>query len=138
MFRRFFFEIAYNGTFYHGWQRQTNEISVQEDVEKAFTKLNSNNLVPIVGCGRTDTGVHANHFIFHVELNDKFNLENIVFKMNRILGSNIVVFRFWEVEKQLHARFNAVSRTYRYFINFQKNPFKTDTSWFLSKRPDFE
>ena len=66
MFRRFFFEIAYNGTFYHGWQRQTNEISVQEDVEKAFTKLNSNNLVPIVGCGRTDTGVHANHFIFHV------------------------------------------------------------------------
>ena len=138
MFRRFFFEIAYNGTFYHGWQRQTNEISVQEDVEKAFTKLNSNNLVPIVGCGRTDTGVHANHFIFHVELNDKFNLENIVFKMNRILGSNIVVFRFWEVEKQLHARFNAVSRTYRYFINFQKNPFKTDTSWFLSKIPDFE
>ncbi len=138
MRNRYFFEIAYNGTSFHGWQKQPKEISVQEEIEDALIKLNSNNPVVIYGCGRTDTGVHANHFIFHVELQDSFNFQNLVFKLNRIISNNIVVYSFWKVDEDHHARFNAVSRTYRYFINFQKNPFKTDTSWFLSKRPDFE
>ena len=138
MVNRYFFEIAYNGTCFHGWQKQPNEISIQEEIENALSKLNSNIPVVIYGCGRTDTGVHAKHFIFHVELQDSFNLKNLVFKLNRIISNSIVVNSFWKVDQNHHARFNAFSRTYRYFVNFQKNPFKLDTSWFLSKKPNFE
>ena len=138
MLQRYFFEIAYNGTSFHGWQRQPNEISVQQEIETAFTKLNSNCQVSIVGCGRTDTGVHAKHYIFHVELEEHFNLENIVFKLNRMLPVSIAIYDFWEVGLDTHARFQAISRTYRYFLNFQKDPFKLDTSLHLKKTLDFE
>jgi tRNA pseudouridine38-40 synthase len=138
MLKRFFFEIAYNGSTFHGWQKQPNEISVQEEIENAFLKLNSNSPIPIVGCGRTDTGVHAKHYIFHVDLSSLFKIDDIVFKLNRILPSSIVVHKFYEVESELHARFHAKSRTYRYFINFQKEPFKLGTSWYLSQNLNFD
>lgn len=138
MLQRYFFEIAYNGTSFHGWQRQPKEISVQEEIESAFTKLNSNHHISIVGCGRTDTGVHAKHYVFHVELEEGFNLENIVFKLNRMLPVSIAIYKYWEVSLDSHARFQAISRTYRYFLNFQKDPFKLDTSLYLKKSLDFE
>lgn len=136
--KRFFFEIAYNGANFHGWQKQPNEISVQGEIENAFFKLNSNSSIPVVGCGRTDTGVHAKQYIFHVDLPSLFKWDDIVFKLNRILPSSIVVYDFYEVEKDSHARFNAKSRTYRYFINFQKEPFKLGTSWYLSQNLNFD
>lgn len=138
MLQRYFFEIAYNGTSFHGWQRQPKEISVQEEIESAFTKLNSNHQISIVGCGRTDTGVHAKHYVFHVELEEKFNLDNIVFKLNRMLPLSISIYKYWEVSPDSHARFQAISRTYRYFLNFQKDPFKLDTSLYLKNKLDFE
>ena len=89
--QRYYFEISYNGTPYSGWQRQPKDNSVQEEIEKCFTKLNSNQPIEIVGCGRTDTGVHAHHYIFHVELPEYFNVENIVSKLNRMLPFSIAV-----------------------------------------------
>ena len=95
MRNRYFFEIAYNGTSFHGWQKQPKEMSVQEEIEDALIKLNSNNPVVIYGCGRTDTGVHANHFIFHVELQDSFNFSNIIF-FKIITIFNICLFIFFD------------------------------------------
>ena len=66
--KRYFFELAYNGLNYFGWQRQPKQVSVQEEIERALSKLQSNQEVNITGCGRTDTGVHASQYFFHVDL----------------------------------------------------------------------
>ena len=136
--QRYYFEISYNGTPYSGWQRQPKDKSVQEEIEKCFTKLNSNQPIEIVGCGRTDTGVHAHHYIFHVELPEYFNVENIVAKLNRMLPFSIAVQNCFPVSQDEHARFSAIARTYRYFINFKKDPFKQDQSLYIPYAIDFD
>ena len=136
--QRYYFEISYNGTPYSGWQRQPKDNSVQEEIEKCFTKLNSNQPIEIVGCGRTDTGVHAHHYIFHVELPEYFNVENIVSKLNRMLPFSIAVQNYFPVSQDDHARFSATARTYRYFVNFKKNPFKQNQSLYIPYVIDFD
>jgi tRNA pseudouridine38-40 synthase len=136
--QRYYFEISYNGTPYSGWQRQPKDKSVQEEIEKCFSKLNSNQPIEIVGCGRTDTGVHAHHYIFHVELPEYFNVENIVSKLNRMLPFSIAVQNYFPVSQDDHARFSATARTYRYFINFKKDPFKQDQSLYIPYAIDFD
>ena len=136
--QRYFVELSYNGSSFFGWQRQPNQISVQEEVENAFTKLNSNIPVLVVGCGRTDSGVHAHHYVLHVDLEKQQDLEHLIFKINRILPESIVIHSFKEVDSDFHARFHAVSRTYRYFINTKKDPFKIGLSWKYTQNFDFE
>ena len=136
--QRYFVELSYNGTYFFGWQRQPNQISVQEEIENAFTKLNSNEPISIVGCGRTDAGVHASKYIIHVDLQGLIDNDQLIFKLNRILPDSIVIHSIQAVSNEMHARFKATSRTYRYFMNTQKNPFKQDTSWYFSSNLDFE
>ncbi len=136
--QRYFVELSYNGTHFFGWQRQPNQISVQEEIENAFTKLNSNEPISIVGCGRTDAGVHASKYIIHVDLQGLIDNDQLIFKLNRILPDSIVIHSIQAVSNEMHARFKATSRTYRYFMNTQKNPFKQDTSWYFSSNLDFE
>ena len=136
--QRYYFEISYNGTPFSGWQRQPKDKSVQEEIEKCFTKLNSNQPIEIVGCGRTDTGVHAHHYIFHVDLPENFIIENIVAKLNRMLPFSIAVQNCFPVLQDEHARFSATARTYRYFINFKKDPFKQDQSLYMPYAIDFD
>ena len=136
--QRYFVELSYNGSTFFGWQRQPNQISVQEEIESAFTKLNSGVPILIVGCGRTDSGVHANHYVLHVDLEHVENVNQLIFKLNKILPESIVIHSLKEVESDFHARFHAVSRTYRYFLNSKKNPFKNGLSWTFSKKLDFE
>ena len=136
--QRYFVELSYNGTHFFGWQRQPNQISVQEEIENAFTKLNSNQPISIVGCGRTDAGVHANKYIMHVDLQEVRDNQQLIFKLNRILPDSIVIHSITAVSSEMHARFKATARTYRYFMNTQKNPFKQDTSWYFSSNLDFE
>ena len=136
--QRYFVELSYNGTYYFGWQRQPNQISVQEEIENAFTKLNSNQPISIVGCGRTDAGVHANKYIMHVDLQEIRDNQQLIFKLNRILPDSIVIHSITVVSAEMHARFKATARTYRYFMNTHKNPFKQDTSWYFSSNLDFE
>lgn len=135
---RYFVELSYNGTEYFGWQRQPKQISVQEEIENAFTKLNSNNPIQVVGCGRTDTGVHAHHYVLHVELDEVNNLDQLVFKLNKILSESISIHSIKEVANDMHARFNAISRTYHYFIHQKKDPFKKDISWYFPQKLDLE
>lgn len=138
MVQRYFFELAYDGTDFFGWQIQPREISVQETIEKALTKLNSNLPIKVVGCGRTDTGVHASNFYLHVDFPTIENEEKFVFKLNRMLPKSIVIYKIIKTKAAAHARFDATKRTYRYFISEQKNPFKTQFSYHLSHKLDLE
>lgn len=136
--KRYFFEIAYDGGAFFGWQIQPNEVSVQQTIEEVLTKLNSQQAVSIVGCGRTDTGVHAHSYIFHVDLKEIDSCEQLRYKINKMLPTTVSVNRIWEVNFDLHARFSAVKRTYRYFIHTQKNPFKQAYSTYLALNLDVD
>jgi len=131
--QRYFLELAYDGTDYFGWQRQPNDISVQQVIEEQLSKLHSNTSIKVMGCGRTDTGVHAHHFILHCDLPKVENSVLFLNKLNKMLPSSIAVHNLIEVEEDKHARFDATSRTYRYFVNKEKNPFKADYSWNLKR-----
>lgn len=144
--RRYFIEIAFNGTAYHGWQIQKNAISVQELVNKALSTILRQN-IETVGCGRTDTGVHATQLFAHFDLYDDLSkvmagvetlVQNsrLVTSLNSILPYDIAVKRIIEVKPDAHARFDAVKRSYKYHIHFEKDPFKLGFSWLLRDKPD--
>ncbi|MDB4582378.1 tRNA pseudouridine(38-40) synthase TruA [Draconibacterium sp.] len=129
MSQRYFLQCSYKGTNYHGWQIQPNAISVQEVFEDALSKI-LREKIEVVGAGRTDTGVHASFFILHFDVENCIPEKlNVVYKLNSFLPSDIAVQKVWPVNKEVHARFSATSRTYNYFISTKKNPFKTETSY---------
>lgn len=135
--QRFFIELAYDGTNYCGWQRQPREISVQEVLETSLSKLFSGTPVPVTGCGRTDTGVHAHFYVAHVDLPDGTAGEQLAYKLNKMLPDDIAVFRIFAVDSGLHARFSAKERTYRYYLHRQKSAFLRNSLYF-PKPLDFD
>lgn len=135
---RYSIELAYNGRDFFGWQIQPEQVSVQETIEKALSKLFDAQKIDIVGCGRTDTGVHAKHYIAHVDLPSKWEEDVLTYKLNRILPDSIVIYKIQKVAPDFHARFNATARTYRYFIHTQKDPFIHGTSLYYTKEVDLE
>lgn len=135
---RYKFELSYNGKPYFGWQRQLNQISVQEEIETALFKLNHNQAISVVGCGRTDTGVHAKYYVLHVDFEDGFYNIDLQFKLNRMLPESISIQKIEQVLPDFHARFDAKSRTYRYFLHQVKDPFIVDFSLFHPAQLDFE
>jgi len=83
-----------------------------------------------LGCGRTDTGVHARSFYAHFDIDTALaERDSLVYKLNALLPRDIVVFEMLPVLPEAHARFSAFSRTYRYYIHFDKNPFLLGQSW---------
>lgn len=135
---RYFIALAYNGSAYHGWQIQPNAPSVQETIESALSKLHGNTPVEIVGCGRTDAGVHAQQYFIHTDLPLSWEPKQLVFKLNRMTPPDIAFYNVWQTPETLHARFDASQRTYRYFIHQQKNPFKEQLSWYVQSQLDFD
>lgn len=134
---RYFLELSYQGKKYSGWQRQENALSVQEVIEAHLSTL-LHPSIEIVGCGRTDSGVHARQYFAHVDLEQALP-ENFLYRINRMLPEDIAIQRIKEVPSDLHARFDAKSRTYKYFIHFSKNPFLEDNSFLLNQAlPDIE
>jgi tRNA pseudouridine38-40 synthase len=131
--QRYFLHLAYKGTHYCGWQIQNGQSSVQETIEKALTRLNSNSRVELTGCGRTDTGVHASSYYAHFDLDTSLSSEDLRHKLNAMLPEDIAIFKVTVVEATAHARFSASSRTYQYHIHLQKNPFLADTSWHFNQ-----
>ena len=136
--QRYFLQLSYKGTNYHGWQIQPNAVSVQEVMEDALSKI-LREKIAVIGAGRTDTGVHASFFILHFDTENGIpeNLD-IVYKLNSFLPSDIAVQKVWPVDDEAHARFSATSRTYHYFISTEKNPFVTETSYKYLKPLDVE
>ncbi len=133
---RYFIELAYNGRNYHGWQRQPGTPTVQEVLNRALSTLLREE-IQVVGAGRTDTGVHASFYVAHFDTCQSLEyLEQTVYKLNRILGKDIAVSRIYPVATDKHARFSAVSRTYQYFIDKNKNPFTCEYAWKVYPLPD--
>ncbi len=126
---RYFSELAYLGTNYHGWQRQPNGISVQETIEDTFLTLLGKE-VEVVGCGRTDTGVHASQYFMHFDFEGEFP-KNFQDRLNRMLPQDIAIRRIFQVPDTAHARFDAIRRSYEYHIVFEKNPFERQTAWYF-------
>ena len=126
MLNRYFIYISYNGTRYCGWQNQPNGLSVQQCIEEALSVLYQQP-VPIVGAGRTDAGVHARQMVAHFDWEDHIDdLALLADKLNSLLPYDIAIERIVRVTKDAHARFDALSRTYKYFITDCKNPFNDE------------
>lgn len=124
---RYFFHIAYDGTTFRGWQRQPNVRSVQEVLENQLAKALRLSAITIIGCGRTDAGVHASQYFFHVDVATALPA-NLRFILNKTLPASISIFDIIEVDANLHARFAAQERTYDYFIHTRKDPFISNIS----------
>ncbi len=127
---RYFLELSYDGTLYHGWQTQPNGITVQQCLDEALSTC-FRQTVNTTGCGRTDAGVHASKFFAHFDLADLE--ENVIINalnaINALLPYQIAIKKIFKVNDLAHARFDATARTYHYFIHFTKDPFKLNKSW---------
>jgi len=128
---RYFLSLSFCGFNYRGWQIQQNAISVQETIEKAlFTLLREK--ISITGAGRTDASVNAKNYIAHFDSDSQFLFkehDKFLYKMNAILPYDIVINDIFSMHKNAHARFDATSRTYQYFIHFNKDPFLKNSSF---------
>ena len=120
---RYAIHLAYNGANYCGWQTQPELPTVQQTLESALSTL-LRTPTAIVGCGRTDSGVHASDFYAHFDLDRQEDMENLVFKLNSYLPPDIAIFGISPVDDNFHARFSATSRTYEYHVSTQRLPFK--------------
>jgi tRNA pseudouridine38-40 synthase len=134
---RYFLRIAFNGTPFHGWQIQQNADSVQAHVNRALGILLRTEIVTI-GCGRTDTGVHATKFYLHFETEKEIESLPFLHQINSILPPSIAAYALFKVEDTDHARFSATQRTYHYHIYQQKNPFVGDQAWFYPHPLDID
>lgn len=118
---RYFFEIAYKGTGFHGWQSQANATGIQQVVEEALGKL-LREKISITGSGRTDTGVHCLQQFFHADIDKPFEPGNLVIRMNSLLSKDIAIRSIKKVKSDANARYDAIERTYEYHITRVKNP----------------
>lgn len=133
---RYFIQLSYDGTAYHGWQVQPGASSVQETLQEALSTLLRRD-TPVTGAGRTDTGVHAAMMVAHFDADAAVDGTQLVYKLNRLLPRDIAVQRVWHVADDLHARFSATHRTYHYHVHLGKQPFQRHYSWQLFRELDF-
>ena len=136
---RYFIRLAYNGSNYHGWQRQPNDSSVQQCIEDALSTI-LRIKIEIVGAGRTDTGVNASTMYAHFDFDtiDNAKKEKLIVGLNSILGRNIAIYDIISVKDDAHARFDAKWRTYHYYIHISKSPFIYPLSWQAPKNLDYD
>lgn len=135
--RRLFLSLQYDGSYFKGWQKQPGERTVQSEIENGLSKLNGGNPINIVGCGRTDSGVHASSYFAHFDYSGDLKEQIVCYKLNSILPSDIAVLEVIPVDSNAHARFDATKRTYYYFIHQQKNPFIKKHSLYFRRTLDF-
>lgn len=134
---RYFIELAYNGSAYYGWQVQPEMPTVQGELENALSLL-LRETIAVTGCGRTDTGVHARQFFAHFETEQSFDIQKLTDKLNSFLPKEIAIFRIFPVPADLHARFSATSRTYKYYVAVDKECFRFHYSYRMFRKLDVE
>lgn len=120
---RYFIHLAYNGANYCGWQTQPELPTVQLTFEEALSTL-LREKIAVVGCGRTDTGVHASDFYAHFDSESEIDGEQLTFKLNSYLPADLAVFEIFKVKENAHARFDATARTYQYHVSDRRLPFR--------------
>ena len=133
---RYFIDISYDGSNYHGWQIQPNADTVQHQINLAFSTI-LNEEINVLGAGRTDTGVHAKKMIAHFNTNQTIDFEKFKYRINGFLKNDISLNDIYKVKEDAHARFSAISRTYEYRVSRTKNPFSVN-SYFLLRDLDFQ
>lgn len=129
---RYFIKIAYNGEKFNGWQIQKNSISIEETIENKISILLKKK-INIIGGSRTDKGVHAKQMFAHLDVKNKID-KNFKKKLNNFLPSSIKIFCFFRVKDNIHARYDAISRTYKYIISIGKNIFYKNLCWIIKKK----
>ena len=134
---RYFIELSYNGSTYHGWQYQPNDITVQEVIEKSLSVLLKEK-TPIMGAGRTDAGVHASQMFAHFDTDFVFDEADLVYKLNLYLPKDVAIHSIFKVKDKAHARFNALSRTYLYRITLKKNVFSFNSAYYIKQDLDVD
>ena len=134
---RYFIYLEFDGSAYSGWQIQPHSPSVQQTLEDALALFLRRN-VSVTGAGRTDAGVHASQMVAHFDLDEQQDCAWMQNKLNGILPPDIAVHRIVPVKPDAHARFDATSRTYKYYVTLNKSAFHRNYSWFLPNEPDFE
>lgn len=134
---RYFIYLEFDGSAYSGWQIQPHSPSVQQTLEEALALFLRQN-VSVTGAGRTDAGVHAAQMVAHFDLEEPQDCAWMLNKLNGILPADIAVHRIVPVKANAHARFDAIARTYKYYVSLNKSAFNRDYSWFLPNEPDFE
>lgn len=137
---RLFADIAYRGACYHGWQIQPGDLSVQEVLETALSRLCGIH-TPVTGAGRTDAGVNASRMIAHFDVPDRLcpdgETSRLCKALDSMCGKNIAVYSLTPVVGEAHARFDAIARVYRYFVTDIKDPFTHPLAWRMPRRLDF-
>ncbi|MDD6211348.1 MAG: tRNA pseudouridine(38-40) synthase TruA [Bacteroidales bacterium] len=134
--QRYFIYLSYNGRNYCGWQIQPNGISVQSTLENALSLILRSE-ISVTGAGRTDAGVHASCMVAHFDVPCGIeNVDALAEKLNRILPKDIAVIKLIPVNGKAHARFDALSRTYHYFITDRKDPFYGDLFYKVHNKLD--
>jgi tRNA pseudouridine38-40 synthase len=152
--QRYFIELAYDGTNYHGWQVQPNAVTVQQLLDEALSTV-LREPIETVGCGRTDTGVHATQFFAHFDgrsiVDSPWSMaepgktmdhglsttdSKAVNSLNAVLPKDIAIKKIIPVHPDAHARFDATVRSYEYHIHFEKDPFRLKRSWEMRDKPD--
>ncbi len=131
---RYFLEVSYKGTAYSGFQSQENANTIQAEVEKAFAVLQRDRVV-LTGSSRTDAGVHALQNFFHFDYDGSIHPQ-FVYKLNAILPADIVVRAVRQVKADAHCRFDAISRSYTYYIYRHKDPFLQDRAFYFPYKLD--
>ena len=133
---RYFVTFSYDGSRYHGWQIQPNGDSVQAQLQRGLSLLLRQEVM-VTGAGRTDAGVHARMMVAHFDFPTSLDEKQLAYKLNKLLPGDIAIAGVRQVEENLHARFSATSRMYRYYVHTAKNPFLRNTSCELHYPLDF-
>lgn len=134
---RYFIDISYKGTAYHGWQVQENAVSVQAMVNQALQTY-FRQPTPCLGSGRTDTGVHALQQIAHFDAPHEVDIPQLIYKLNKLLPQDIAINSIRQVGLEAHARFDASSRSYIYKMHSKKSPFTEGLSYYYPYALDVE
>ena len=129
--------LMYNGTAYHGWQVQKNEVSVAATLEKGLSMV-CGEPIKVVGCGRTDAGVHAEYYVANFRTNSTIPVERLPFAVNTHVPEDIVVSRAYEVAEDFNAIGSCIKKeyTYRIYNSRIKNPFYVNRAYFYPKKLD--
>ena len=137
---RYFIQVSYNGAKYAGFQIQNNANTIQAEIQKALSIFFKTNFA-LTCSSRTDAGVHALNNFFHLDaenFTDDENLEKIIYSINSILPTDIVIKRIYRVPETSHCRFDALSREYKYYIYISKNPFYADRAFYYPYKLDID
>jgi len=136
---RYLIQLAYKGTNFNGWQKQNHgkALTIQGSLEHSLSLI-LREKIKIIGAGRTDSGVHASFYVAHFDCQQDIDTQLITHKLNSFINKDIRIILIAKVPNNFHARFHAISRTYKYFIHTLPNPFIQDFSYYVYYKLDID